>query len=103
MSVPDEKRRARLTQRFTANAANGNKAPAPRVFVVLEFNNGQKFLTEAADGGSGVQKGWVDWRIGNSSTEIRYFQALGSAAKATYFVFDDPQMALEKVLDKSRK
>jgi len=99
MSVPDEKRRATLTQRF---AANGAKAPAPRVFVVLEFNNGQKFLTEAADGGSGVQKGWVDWRIGNSFTEIRYFQALGSSAKATYFVFDDPKITLEKVLDKSR-
>jgi len=99
MSVPDEKRRATLTQRFAANSA---KAPAPRVFVVLEFNNGQKFLTEAADGGSGVQKGWVDWRIGNSSIEIRYFQALGSSAKATYFVFDDPKVTLEKVLDKSR-
>jgi len=100
MSVPDENRRATLTQRFAANNA---KAPAPRVFVVLEFINGQKFLTEAADGGSGVQKGWVDWRIGNSSTEIRYFQALGSSAKATYFVFDDPKITLEKVLDKSQK
>ena len=99
MSVPDEKRRAVLTQR---SAANGAKAPAPRVFVALEFANGQKFLTEASDGGSGVQKGWVDWRIGNTSTEIRYFQALGSSAKATYFVFNDPQITLEKVLEKSR-
>ncbi|MCG3120825.1 MAG: hypothetical protein ALAOOOJD_03714 [bacterium] len=99
MSVPNEKRRTTLTQRFTAK--NG-KAPAPRVFVVLELSNGNKFLTEATDGGAGVQKGWVDWRIGNSSTEIRYFQALGSSAKATYFVFDDPKVTLEKVLDKSR-
>lgn len=102
MSVPDANRRAALTTRFAANPASGAKAPAPRVFVVLEFPNGQKYLTEAADGGSGVQKGWVDWRIGNSSPEIRYFQALGSSAKATYFVFEDPQMTLEKVMDKSR-
>jgi hypothetical protein len=100
MSVPEPKRRATLTQRYTAN---GGKAPAPRVFVVLEFSNGQKYLTEAADGGSGVQKGWVDWRIGNSSPEIRYFQALGSSAKATSFVFDDPKVTLEKVLEQSRK
>lgn len=100
MSVPEEKRRAVLTQRA---AANGAKTPAPRVFAVLEFANGQKFLTEAADGGSGVQKGWVDWRIGNTSTEIGYFQALGSSAKATYFVFDDPKITFEKVLEKLQK
>jgi hypothetical protein len=100
MSVPEQKRRAILTQRFTAS---GGKAPLPRVFVVLEFSNGNKFLTEAADGGSGVQKGWVDWRIGNSSAEIRYFQALGSSAKATCYVFDDPQVTIEKVLAQSKK
>ncbi|MDZ7361197.1 MAG: hypothetical protein ONB46_10785 [candidate division KSB1 bacterium] len=100
MSVPYEKRRSILAQRYTAQ---GGKAPAPRVFVVLEFANGQKYLTEASDGGSGVQKGWVDWRIGNSSAEIRYFQSLGSSAKATYFVFDDPSVTLEKVLEQSRK
>jgi hypothetical protein len=99
MSVPNEQRRAVLSSRFTAS---GNKAPAPRVFVVLEFNNGQKYLTEASDGGSGVQKGWVDWRIGNSSPEIRYFNALGTSAKATYFVFDDPKMTVEKILEKSQ-
>ena len=100
MSVPNEKRRATLTQRFSAS---GGKAPAPRVFVVLEFSNGQKYLTEAADGGSGVQKGWVDWRIGNTSTEIRFFQSLGSSAKATCFVFNDPNVTLEKLLEQSRK
>lgn len=100
LSVPEEKRRAILTQRATTN---GTKTPAPRVFTVLEFANGQKFLTEAADGGSGVQKGWVDWRIGNTSTEIRYFQGLGSSAKATYYVFDDPKITFEKVLEKLQK
>jgi len=100
MSVPYENRRSVLAQRYTAQ---GGKTPAPRVFVVLEFGNGQKYLTEASDGGSGVQKGWVDWRIGNSSAEIRYFQSLGSSAKATYFVFDDPSVTIEKVLEQSRK
>jgi hypothetical protein len=100
MSLPNEKRRATLAQRFTAA---GNKAPAPRSFVVLEFANGTQYLTEASDGGSGVQKGWVDWRIGNSSTEIRYFQALGGNAKATCFVFDDPTMTVEKILAQSQK
>jgi hypothetical protein len=100
MSVPNEKRRAILAQRFTAK---GNKAPAPRVFVVLEFNNGNKYLTEAADGGSGVKKGWVDWRIGNTSAEIRYFHSLGGYAKATCFVFDDPGVTIEKVLEQSKK
>ncbi|MDZ7293019.1 MAG: hypothetical protein ONB44_24815 [candidate division KSB1 bacterium] len=100
MSVPNEKRRAVLTQRFTAKAY---KAPAPRVFVVLEFANGNKYLTEAADGGSGVQKGWVDWRIGNTSTEIRFFHSLGNTAKATCFIFDDPTITLDKVLEQSRK
>jgi hypothetical protein len=100
MSVSEPKRRAILTQRYTAN---GGKAPAPRVFVVLEFGNGQKYLTEASDGGSGVQKGWVDWRIGNSSAEIRYFQSLGSSAKASCFVFDDPNVTIEKVLEQAKQ
>jgi hypothetical protein len=73
------------------------------VFVVLEFGNGQKYLTEASDGGSGVQKGWVDWRIGNSSAEIRYFQSLGSSAKASCFVFDDPNVTIEKVLEQAKQ
>jgi hypothetical protein len=100
MSVPDEKRRAVLAKRY---AAGGAKAPAPRVFVVLEFANGNKYLTEAADGGSGVKQGWVDWRIGNTSTEIRYFLSLGSTAKATCFVFDDPSVTVEQVLEQSKK
>jgi len=100
MSVPEPNRRATLTQRFTAK---GGKAPVARAFVVLEFSNGQKYLTEATDGGSGVQKGWVDWRIGNSSPEIRYFQALGSSAKATCFVFNDANVTIENALEKSRK
>jgi len=100
MSVPNQKRREVLTGRFKKS---GGKAPAPRVFVVLEFSNGQKYLTEAADGGSGVQKGWVDWRIGNSSAEIRYFQSLGNSAKATYFVFDDPKVTMEKALEQLRQ
>ncbi len=100
MSVPNEKRRAVLAQRF---AANKLKAPAPRTFVVLEFANGNKYLTEASDGGSGVKKGWVDWRIGNTSTEIRHFLSLGSTAKATCFVFDDPSVTAEQALTESKK
>lgn len=100
MSVPNEKRRALLAQRFTASQL---KAPAPRVFVVLEFANGNKYLTEASDGGSGVSKGWVDWRIGNTSAEIRYFLSLGGVAKTTCFVFDDPGVTVEKVLEQSKK
>ncbi|MGH7450421.1 MAG: hypothetical protein ACRENG_03685, partial [bacterium] len=88
------------TQRFTANKL---KAPAPRTFVVLEFANGNKYLTEASDGGSGVKKGWVDWRIGNTSTEIRHFLSLGSTVKATCFVFDDPNLTAEQVLEQSKK
>lgn len=100
MSVPNEKRRAVLAQRYTANKL---KAPVPRTFVVLEFANGNKYLTEASDGGSGVKKGWVDWRIGNTSTEIRHFLSLGSTAKATCFVFDDPSVTAEQVLEQSKK
>jgi hypothetical protein len=100
MSVPDERRRAVLAKRYTASGA---KAPASRVFVVLEFANGNRFLTEASDGGSGVKKGWVDWRIGNTSAEIRYFLSLGSTAKATCFVFDDPSVTAEQVLGQSKK
>jgi hypothetical protein len=99
LSVPEEKRRATLASRYTAS---GKKAPAPRVFIVLEFSNGKKFVAEASDSGSGVKQGWVDWRIGNTSSEIRYFQSLGGSGKATCFVFDDPTLTIERILEESR-
>jgi hypothetical protein len=73
----------------------------PRSFIVLEFPTGEKFLTEAADTGSGIPRGTIDWRIGNTAAEIAYKQSLGSAAKATCYVFDDPTITFDMVVEQS--
>ena len=99
LSVPDAKRREVLTQRY---AAAGQKKPAPRSYILLEFPTGEKFLTEAADTGSGIPRGTIDWRIGNTAAEIAYKASLGSAAKATCYVFDDPTITFEMVLEQGR-
>lgn len=99
LSVPDTKRREVLTQRY---AAAGQKKPMPRSFILLEFPTGEKFLTEAADTGSGIPRGTIDWRIGNTAAEIAYKASLGSTAKATCYVFDDPTITFEMVLEQGR-
>jgi hypothetical protein len=99
LSVPDAKRREVLTERYTAR---GDKAPALRSFIVLEFPTGEKFLTEASDTGSAVQSKTIDWRIGNTAAEIAYKQSLGPMAKATCYVFDDPAITFEMVLEQLR-
>lgn len=99
MSVPDAKRRDVLAERYTAR---GQKKPAPRSFIVLEFPTGEKFLTEASDTGSGVQPNVIDWRIGNTAAEIAYKDRLGSVAKATCYTFDDPTIGFEMVLEQGR-
>lgn len=99
LSVPDVRRRDVLAERY---AANGQKKPAPRSYVLLEFPSGEKFLTEAADTGSGVPQKSIDWRIGNTAAEIAYKQSLGQEAKATCYVFDDPTITFEMALEQSR-
>lgn len=98
LSVPDARRRDELGARY---AARGQKKPAARSFIVLEFPSGERFLTEAADTGSGVQRRAVDWRIGNTAVEINYKESLGPYAKATCYVFDDPTITFEMVLEQS--
>ena len=99
LSVPDAKRREVLAERYTSA---GQKKPMPRSFILLEFPTGEKFLTEAADTGSGIPRGTIDWRIGNTAAEIAYKASLGSAAKATCYVFDDPTITFEMVLEQGR-
>ena len=100
LSVPNAKRRETLTRRFRAS---GRRPPQPRVFVVLEFPNGRKFLTEASDTGSGVKANTVDWRIGNTSAEIDFFHALGESAKATGYLVEDEKMSFEQVWVQSKR
>jgi hypothetical protein len=99
LSVPDAKRREGWRKRA---AATGKRPPRARVFIVLEFPNGKKFLTEASDTGSGVKTSSVDWRIGNTSEEIALFHALGHRAKATAFIIDDAQVTFTQVLARSQ-
>lgn len=98
LSVPDARRRAQLEARFTQE---GKRPPAVRCFVVIETRDGRLFLTEAMDTGGGVKQGWIDWRIGNSSAEIKYFFSLGRMAKAYGFTFEDPEVTLQTVLENS--
>ncbi len=99
LSVPNAKRRESWTKRA---AANGKRPPQARVFVVLEFPNGRKYLTETSDTGSGIKTNSVDWRIGNTSEEIAFFHALGNQAKATAFVLDDAKVTFAQALARSR-
>jgi len=54
------------------------------------------------DTGSGVKRGWIDWRIGNTSTEISYFHGIGPVVKAICYVFRDPNIRFEQVLAASK-
>ncbi|MEK7727718.1 MAG: hypothetical protein AAB354_04850 [candidate division KSB1 bacterium] len=100
LSVPDAKRRESWTKRA---GANGTRPPRARVFVVLEFPNGRKYLTEASDTGSGLKSRTVDWRIGNTSEEIAFFLTLGNKAKATAFMLDDSKITFAEVLARSQQ
>lgn len=100
LSVPEAKRRESWAKRA---GATGKRPPRARVFVVLEFPNGKKFLTEASDTGSGLRSRTVDWRIGNTTEEIAFFQTLGNKAKATAFAFDDAKITFEQALALSRR
>ncbi len=99
LSVPNQRRRQQLTQRY---AAEGKRVPQARSFIVLIANDGRMFLTEAMDTGSGVKRKWIDWRIGNTSAEIKYFFGIGSQVKAICYVFQDPNITFEQVLAASR-
>ncbi|KAA3615300.1 MAG: hypothetical protein DWQ05_14655 [Calditrichaeota bacterium] len=99
VSVPDQNRRKSLAAKFKGKNIKG---PFARSFIVIKTNDGKQFLTEAMDTGSGVKENWIDWRIGNSSTEIKYFLSLGSIVDATCYTFNDPNITLEKVLQNSR-
>ena len=99
LSVPDTRRRERLTQKY---ALEGKLVPQARSFIVLIAKDGRMFLTEAMDTGSGVKRGWIDWRIGNTSTEISYFHGIGPVVKAICYVFRDPNIRFEQVLAASK-
>lgn len=100
LSVPEAKRRESWTKRA---AASGNRPPRARVFIVLEFPNGKKYLTEASDTGSGLKPHAVDWRIGNTTEEIAFFQALGNKAKATAFLLDEAKITFAQALARSNQ
>ncbi len=99
LSVPNTRRREQLTRRY---AAEGKRAPQARSFIVIIAKDGRMFLTEAMDTGSGVKRKWIDWRIGNTSAEIKYFFSIGSQVKAICYVFQDPNITFEQVLAASR-
>ena len=98
LSVPEPRRRQVLTDRYSDNAL----APAPRSFVVIQTQDGKMFLTEAADTGGGVKDGWIDWRIGNTSGELKYFFSLGTTVKAWCYTFDDPGVTFDHVFQRSQ-
>ena len=100
LSVPETKRRESWTKRA---GASGKRPPRARVFVVLEFPNGKKFLTEASDTGSGLRSHTVEWRIGNTNEEIAFFLTLGNKAKVTAFALDDVKVTFEQTLAWSRR
>lgn len=100
LSVPNAKLRANWSNRA---GASGKRPPRARVFVVLEFANGKKYLTEASDTGNGVKSKSVDWRIGNTAEEIERFHALGARAKATAFIIDDAKVTFMQVWTSSNQ
>ncbi len=95
LSVPATRRREQLTRRF---ATQGKRAPQPRSFLVLLADDGRMFLTEAMDTGSGVKRNSIDWRIGNTSAEIRYFFGIGRKVRVLCYTFSDPNITFEQVL-----
>ncbi|MCA9741437.1 hypothetical protein KC734_07860 [candidate division KSB1 bacterium] len=99
MSVPLESRRSQLAARFENE---GKRKPVPRSFVVIQTKDGTLYLTEAMDTGSGVKPGWIDWRIGNNSTEINFFRSIGPTVKAYCYTFDDPNITYQQVIQNSR-
>ena len=99
LSVPEGKRRNQLAKKLKSTAIAGLYS---RSFIVIKTRDGKMFLTEAMDTGTGVKNGWIDWRIGNSSDQIKYFLSLESPFEATCYTFDDPQISLTKVLSSSK-
>ncbi len=99
LSVPNNARRSRLTERFTLQK---KRVPQARSFIVITSQDGRKFLTEAMDTGSGVKRNWIDWRIGNTSAEIKYFFGIGRTVKATCYILKDPSVTFEQVLAASK-
>lgn len=98
LSVPDARRRASLQQRY---ADKKYWPPEERSFIVLVAKDGRMFLTEAADTGSGVKENSIDWRIGNSSAEIKYFFTVGPVVRALCYTFKDANLTIAKVLANS--
>ena len=99
LSVPNNARRASLTERYTLEK---KRVPQARSFIVITSADGRMFLTEAMDTGSGVKRSWIDWRIGNTSAEIKYFHGIGSKVKAAGYILKDPGITFEQVLAASK-
>ncbi|HHL71753.1 MAG TPA: hypothetical protein ENJ29_04495 [Bacteroidetes bacterium] len=97
LSVPNTARRKQLAQRY---GKAGKMKPKARSYIVLITESGEMFLTEAMDTGGGVKKGWIDWRISNTSGDIARFHKLGKTATAFCFTTDDPGMTREKIIAK---
>lgn len=100
LSVPEEERRKHLTGLM---AAEGKRAPAPRAFLVLEFPNGEKYLTETSDTGSVIKSGTVAWHIRDEAVDLAFLQTLGENANAVCFILDDAFLTFEEVRLQSQK
>lgn len=100
LSVPEEERRKHLTGLM---AAEGKRAPAPRAFLVLEFPNGEKYLTETSDTGSVIKSGTVAWHIRDEAADLAFLQTLGENANAVCFILDDVFLTFEEVRLQSQK
>lgn len=94
LSVPEAERRGRLAALMTAE---GKRVPEPRVFIVLEFPNGDRYLTEASDTGSSLPSRTVSWHIGDAATDPAFAQTFGDQARAYGFILADPAVTFTEV------
>jgi len=94
LSVPEPERRGRLAALMTAE---GKRAPEPRVFIVLEFPNGERYLTEASDTGSSLPSRTVSWHIGDAAADPAFAQTFGEQARAYCFILADPAVTFAEV------
>lgn len=94
LSVPEAERRGRLAALMTAE---GKRAPEPRVFIVLEFPSGERYLTEASDTGSSLPSRTVSWHIGDAAADPAFAQTFGDQARAYGFIIADPAVTFAEV------
>ncbi|MDZ7269230.1 MAG: hypothetical protein ONB48_17215 [candidate division KSB1 bacterium] len=94
LSVPEAERRGRLA---AVMAAERKRTPEPRVFIVLEFGDGKRYLTEASDTASALPSRTVSWYIGEAASDPAFSQTPGEQARAYCFIIDDPAVTFARV------